>query len=141
MSAAEADLALALRVVAQAALAVLHRPAVLHRLVATGKTVFVDVTADWCITCQVNKALVFSNDDIWERLQSGKVIAMRADWTRPSDVIAKYLARHGRYAIPFNIVYGPANPKGILLPEILTPSAVKQAMNTASVRAVPKTGN
>ena len=115
--------------------------AVLHRLVATGKTVFVDVTADWCITCQVNKALVFSNDDIWERLQSGKVIAMRADWTRPSDVIAKYLARHGRYAIPFNIVYGPANPKGILLPEILTPSAVKQAMNTASVRAVPKTGN
>ncbi|MBT7770183.1 MAG: hypothetical protein HN705_09350, partial [Rhodospirillales bacterium] len=113
--------------------------AVLHRLVATGKTVFVDVTADWCITCQVNKSLVLSNDDIWDRLQSGKVIAMRADWTRPSDVIAKYLARHGRYAIPFNIVYGPANPKGILLPEILTPSAVLRAMNTASVRSVAKT--
>jgi suppressor for copper-sensitivity B len=113
--------------------------AVLHRLVATGKTVFVDVTAEWCITCQVNKSLVLSNDDIWNRLQSGKVVAMRADWTRPSDVIANYLARHGRYAIPFNIVYGPANPKGILLPEILTPSAVLEAMNTASVRAVAKT--
>ena len=112
---------------------------VLHRLVATGKTVFVDVTADWCITCQVNKVLVLSDNTIRSRLESGKVIAMRADWTRPSDVIAKYLARHGRYAIPFNIVYGPANPKGILLPEILTPSAVKLAMETASVRAVAKT--
>ena len=111
---------------------------VLHQLVADGKTVFVDVTADWCITCQVNKALILSDDDIRSRFDSDKIVAMRADWTRPSDVIAKYLASHGRYAIPFNIVYGPSHPKGILLPEILTPSIVKQAMDTASVRTVAK---
>ena len=49
---------------------------------------------------------------------------MRADWTRPDDRISSYLAEHGRYGIPFNIVYGPGAPDGIPLPELLTEAAV-----------------
>ncbi|MGH6960350.1 MAG: hypothetical protein ACREE7_07705, partial [Dongiaceae bacterium] len=59
------------------------------------------------------------------------VVAMRADWTKPNDAIARYLAAHGRYGIPFNAVYGPGAPDGILLPELLTEGAVLDAIGRA----------
>ncbi|MBP2310880.1 protein-disulfide reductase DsbD family protein [Azospirillum soli] len=100
--------------------------------VAAGRTVFVDVTADWCITCQANKKLVLDRGEVAKRLEDGAaVIAMRADWTRPDEGIARYLAKHGRYGIPFNIVYGPGAPDGIALPELLTEGAVLDALNRA----------
>jgi len=101
-------------------------------LVITGKTVFVDVTADWCITCQVNKALVLTKGRVFDRLKSPDVIAMKADWTRPSDVISRYLASFGRYGIPFNAVYGPGAPRGLALPELLTEAAVTAALDRAT---------
>ncbi len=100
-------------------------------LVAAGRTVVVDVTADWCITCQVNKKAVLDRQPVAGRLAADDVVAMRADWTRPDDAIAAYLARHGRYGIPFNIVYGPGAPEGVLLPELLTPDAVTAALDAA----------
>ena len=99
-------------------------PAELRRIVDIGGVVFVDVTADWCITCQVNKKLVLDRGAVDAWLGSGGVVAMRADWTRPDSVIARYLASFGRYGIPFNAVYGPKAPNGIMLPEILTTNAV-----------------
>jgi suppressor for copper-sensitivity B len=56
---------------------------------------------------------------------------MQADWTKPDDKIARYLADHGRYGIPFNIVYGPGAPLGIVLPELLTGDAVVAALQRA----------
>jgi len=108
-------------------------------LVAEGRTVLVDVTADWCLTCQVNKRLVLERGEIAKRL-GGDVVAMRADWTRPSATIADYLASFGRYGIPFNAVYGPGAPEGIALPELLTDSAVLAALEQAArpVRQVAK---
>jgi suppressor for copper-sensitivity B len=108
--------------------------------VAAGRTVFVDVTADWCITCQVNKSLVIHRGAVAERLSGaagrggGAVVAMRADWTRPDPAIAAYLADHGRYGIPFNRVYGPGAPDGIALPELLTEAAVLDALERASAQ-------
>ena len=103
--------------------------------VTAGRTVFVDVTADWCITCQANKKLVLDRGEVAKRLEDGgAVVAMRADWTRPDEGIARYLARHGRYGIPFNIVYGPGAPEGIALPELLTEGAVLDALNRARGR-------
>src|SRR4051812_24199452 len=99
--------------------------------VAAGRTVFVDVTADWCITCQANKKLVLTRGAVAERLFGQGVVPMRADWTRPDDGIAAYLAEHGRYGIPFNIVYGPGAPDGIALPELLTEGAVMTALDRA----------
>lgn len=99
--------------------------------VAAGRTVFVDVTATWCITCQANKRLVLSRDPVAGRLFGGAVVPMQADWTRPDDRIAAYLAEHGRYGIPFNMVYGPGAPEGIALPELLTEAAVLAALDRA----------
>lgn len=104
------------------------------RLVAEGKTVFVDVTADWCLTCQVNKRLVVGSESIATRLKTPDVVALRADWTRPDPAIAEYLASHGRYGIPFNVVYGPSRPDGIVLPELLTVGSVLEALDEAKRR-------
>ena len=100
--------------------------------VASGAVVFVDVTADWCITCQVNKALVLNNDPVRSRLAGDGVVAMVADWTRPSDEIGAYLKSFGRFGIPFNAVYGPARPNGEALPELLTERIVLDAIERAA---------
>ncbi len=102
------------------------------REVAAGKVVFVDVTADWCITCKVNKAAVVDRGAVARRLGGEEVVAMRADWTRPDDAIARYLASFGRYGIPFNAVYGPGAPQGIALSELLTESEVLAALDKAA---------
>jgi len=106
-------------------------PAAIFRHVAAGKTVFVDVTADWCVTCKVNKALVLDTDAISKQLQQKNVVAMRADWTRPDPQITAFLQRFMRYGIPFNVVFGPQAPQGIVLPELLRRDAVISALNGA----------
>ena len=101
------------------------------RLVAEGKTVLVDVTADWCLTCKVNKSLVLETEEISGLIGADDVIAMRADWTAPDPKIADYLASFGRYGIPFNAVYGPGAPGGLALPELLSLEAVQSAIEQA----------
>ncbi len=103
--------------------------------VAAGKTVLVDVTADWCLTCQVNKSLVLNRGQVSSLLENGAVIGMRADWTRPNPEISRYLRLFDRFGIPFNVVYGPDSPHGHPLPEILTEAAVLDGIRTAGGRA------
>ena len=91
-----------------------------------------DVTADWCLTCQINKSLVLTRGDVYKRLTGDGVVAMQADWTRPDDAISRYLASFGRYGIPFDAVYGPGAPRGIALPELLTEGAVLEALERAA---------
>ncbi len=100
-------------------------------LVASGKIVVVDVTAQWCVNCKVNELAVLDKEPLASKLSQKNVVAMRADWTRPDPAIGHYLASFGRYGIPFNAVYGPASPKGIALPELLSPGDVVRAMNEA----------
>ena len=100
-------------------------------LVRQNKVVVVDVTAAWCVTCQANKHLVIDRSPVADRLQQSDIVRMQADWTRPDDTIARYLSAHGRYGIPFNIVYGPAAATGIILPELLTSDAVLKAIARA----------
>ena len=104
------------------------------RLVSQGKTVFVDVTADWCLTCKANKALVLDRAPVSVRLAEDDTVAMQADWTRSDPAISRYLETFDRFGIPFNVVYGPAAPEGLILSEILTKDAVMNALETASVR-------
>ena len=99
--------------------------------VADNKVVLVDVTADWCITCVANKKLVLDRAPVRDALTDSGVLTQQADWTRPDEAIAAYLASFGRYGIPFNVVYGPGAPDGIALPELLTPNAVLEAIETA----------
>jgi suppressor for copper-sensitivity B len=58
---------------------------------------------------------------------------MVADWTKPNDEITRYLEQHGRYGIPFNIIYGPKQPEGIVLGEVLTSEAVLEAFRQAGL--------
>ncbi len=102
------------------------------RLVAAGEVVFVDVTADWCLTCQVNKRLVIDDRTVVDNFAARGVVRMRADWTRPSQEISDYLAAFGRYGIPFNVVYGPGAPSGETLPELLTVKSVLAATAKAA---------
>ena len=105
--------------------------AAIPSLVTTGKVVLVDVTADWCITCKVNEALVLDTPEVAALTESGGVVAMRADWTRRNEAIGTYLMSFGRYGIPFNAVYGPGAPTGIALPELLTRDALMNAIERA----------
>jgi len=107
-------------------------PAAVDRIVAKGRMVFVDVTADWCITCQVNKRFVLEKGRILELLNSPDVVAMRADWTRPDPMIADYLSSFGRYGIPFNAVYGTRAPEGLALPELLSNDNVLSGFRKAA---------
>ena len=100
-------------------------------LVAQGKVVFVDVTADWCVTCQVNKRLVLDKAEVAQRLGAENVITLRGDWTRPDPEISAYLESFGRYGIPFNAVYGPGLPSGKALPELLSIDGVLAALEEA----------
>lgn len=103
-------------------------PEVIQQIVSEErKIVFVDVTASWCLTCKVNKVLVLNSPAITNLLARDDVVAMRADWTKRSDKIARYLKSHNRLGIPFNVVYGPNAPEGIILPELLTEGVVFDA--------------
>ncbi len=106
--------------------------AAIAALVADGRVVFVNVTAEWCITCRVNETLVLSKAPVRDRLAAGTVVAMRGDWTRPDTGISDYLASFGRYGIPFDAVYGPGLPDGEALPELLTKKAVLDALGRAT---------
>ncbi|NVJ55344.1 MAG: thioredoxin family protein [Vibrionaceae bacterium] len=100
--------------------------------VSAGKTVFVNVTADWCVTCQANKVGVILQDPVYSTLKLDSVVAMQGDWTHPDSEVSRYLRENGRFGVPFNIVYGPAAPEGIPLPVILNDKSVIQAIDVAS---------
>lgn len=100
-------------------------------LVANGRVVFLDVTAAWCVTCLANKSFVIDREPVASALAAPDVVLMRADWTLPDPTIAAFLERHGRYGIPFNAVYGPAAPAGLVLSELLTTDAVLAAVGEA----------
>lgn len=103
----------------------------LRGMVASGKTVLVDVTAAWCLTCKANELMVLDRSPVADRLRDPRVVAMRADWTRADPRITAYLQSFGRYGVPLDVVYGPSAPQGIPLPELLTSGVVMDALARA----------
>lgn len=91
----------------------------LAALTASGRPVFVDFTADWCVTCQVNKKLVLARDDVLDAFRARGVQLVRADWTRRDPEIAQALARIGRSGVPAYVLYKPGRTP-LVLPELLT---------------------
>jgi thiol:disulfide interchange protein DsbD len=99
----------------------------LEALQAAGKPVFVDFTAAWCVTCQVNKQLVLARPDVERAFQHRGVTLLRADWTRQDPEITRALAALGRNGVPVYALYRPGQPAQ-LLPEILTRDALRAAL-------------
>jgi suppressor for copper-sensitivity B len=75
--------------------------------------------------------LVLERDPVLSALNGEGVIAMQADWTRPDERISRYLEANNRYGIPFNAIYGPGAPNGIVLSEILSSQAILAALDSA----------
>ncbi|MCP4468494.1 MAG: protein-disulfide reductase DsbD [Halieaceae bacterium] len=101
----------------------------------SGRPVFVDVTADWCITCKANETTVLFTDDITAAFAEHGVVYMIADWTNQDPKIAELLKKHRRNGIPLYLMY-PADPVAapLILPQLLTKRMVIDALEEVSVK-------
>jgi thiol:disulfide interchange protein len=97
------------------------------QLRAEGRSIYVDFTARWCATCQANKKLVFGSEEVREYIRGHNIALLKADWTNHDAVITAELARFGRSAVPFNIIYRQGTTEPLILPEVLTPQIVLRA--------------
>jgi thiol:disulfide interchange protein DsbD len=93
--------------------------------------VFVDFTARWCITCQVNEHIALDNPAVRDRFRELGVVTLRADWTDRNDLIARALADQGRAGVPLYMWYAPGAAEPVILPEVLTPGIVLAALGPA----------
>lgn len=100
-----------------------------------GKPVFVDVTADWCITCLANESAVLFTDDMVQAFAEHGVVYMVADWTNQDANIAALLQQHGRNGIPLYLMY-PADPAAapLVLPQLLSKKTVLEALQSVSAK-------
>ncbi len=96
---------------------------------AAGRAVFVDFTAAWCVTCQVNKKVVLETRAVRDAFSTKPLALMRADWTRRDPAITAALAEFGRSGVPVYALYAPGKPP-VLLPEILSERIVLDALKS-----------
>lgn len=105
-------------------------PERLASLRASGKPVFVDATAAWCITCLVNEQAVLSRADVQAAFNDHHVAYLVADWTNRNDTITKLLGDNGRSGVPLYLYFAPGADKPVILPQILTESGVLDAIKS-----------
>ena len=107
----------------------------LERLVAEGQPVFLNVTADWCISCIANERTTLSATTVKNGFSEAGVALMEADWTRPDPEITRLLDRFNRKGIPLYVLFPGSGPDGnprepVVLPTILTPGIVLDALES-----------
>jgi thiol:disulfide interchange protein/DsbC/DsbD-like thiol-disulfide interchange protein len=102
-------------------------PTKVGELTGAGRTVFVDFTAAWCVTCQVNKRLVLNADNVRAAFAKRNVALVRADWTRRDPEITRALAALGRNGVPVYVLYRPGK-EPLLLPEVLQRQTILDAL-------------
>ena len=109
-----------------------YSPARVAELRAEGRPVFVNYTAAWCVSCQVNDKVALSTRTVAQTFARHKVAYLKADWTKRDATIAAELASHGRAGVPLYLVYGTNGGEGVILPSILTPDIVVKAVEAAT---------
>jgi thiol:disulfide interchange protein DsbD len=104
----------------------------LEASVRSGRTVFLDLTADWCWTCKVNERTVLSDEDIERLFHEYRVLTLKGDWTRRDPEITRMLQRHDRAGVPFYAVYPAGRPEDVIvLPEIINKRLVMESLRKA----------
>ena len=106
-----------------------YSPEVLESALAQGQPVFVDFTAAWCVSCQVNKKAVLETDSMKQFFTQRKVVLLRANWTRRDPAITEALAALGRNGVPVYVLYRPGKAP-LVLPELLQRSTIVEALAT-----------
>ena len=102
----------------------------LDALRAEGRAVFVNMTADWCVTCKINEKNVLSAPEFREALQAADAVYLKGDWTNVDPEITRFLEAHGAVGVPLYVVFGPTGD-GIVLSTVLTQAAVDAALAQA----------
>jgi thiol:disulfide interchange protein len=100
-----------------------------------GRSVFVDFTAAWCLTCKFNEANVLESAAVREAFQRHAIVKLKADWTNGDPVITKLLQQFGRPGVPLYVLYPGKSEKPIVFPELLTKSMILEKLESTS-RAV-----
>lgn len=95
------------------------------------KSVFIDFTAAWCLTCQVNDRLVFRNKEVVALFKELDIAALKADWTSHDEAITKALAEYGKNSIPLYVLYPAGSDVPVILPELVTAQHVIQQLRKA----------
>jgi thiol:disulfide interchange protein len=111
-----------------------YSPEALAAARAAGKPVFVNFTAAWCVTCQVNEKVALTSQGVADAFQQTGAVYLKADWTLKDAVIEAELARHGRAGVPLYLVYGAKGGDGVILPQILTEGLIVRALKDAQAR-------
>ena len=101
----------------------------IDQLINNNQLVFLDITADWCATCQFNKLNVLTSESVKKLFKDNKVTLVRADWTRPNTNINIFLEKYDRFGIPFNAFFSNNFPDGFLLSELLSEKEMISAIN------------
>jgi len=112
-----------------------YSPEKLAALRADGKPVFVNYTAAWCVSCQVNDLVVLSTRPVAQAMKRDGFTYLKADWTRRDPAIAAELARFGRAGVPLYLVYGAGGAQPVILPAILTQGVVIHALDAGAAKA------
>jgi thiol:disulfide interchange protein/DsbC/DsbD-like thiol-disulfide interchange protein len=107
-------------------------PEALAALRAEGRPVLVNMTADWCITCKVNEHAALSGPGFHAGLAQHEVAYMVGDWTHSNPAITHYLAAFGRNGVPLYVLYPRGNGPPEVLPQILTPGLMRDALARAA---------
>ncbi|CCV07435.1 Thiol:disulfide interchange protein DsbD,putative (fragment) [Mesorhizobium metallidurans STM 2683] len=95
---------------------------------AAGRPVFVNATAAWCVTCIVNERVALSSDVVKDAFAKANIAYLKADWTNQDPTITAFLERFGRAGVPLYVFYPPGQIEPVVLPQILTPSIVVDAI-------------
>ena len=99
---------------------------------AAGTPVLINFTAAWCVTCQVNERVAFSSGDVAAAMKRAGAKYLVGDWTNRDPAIAKALADQGRIGVPLYLYYGRGAAKAKVLPQLLTPAILVDALTSAS---------
>lgn len=105
----------------------------LDQAVASGRPVFVDFTADWCITCKTNERFAIDTPQVRDAFSKNKVVLLKADWTNGDPEITEILRQHGRAGVPMYLVYPGGSQEPILLSEVISSQTILDALNKGPV--------